>query len=630
MAEGVLGIAGGGSSALNQDVIDQLKAAERKATVEPIETKVETWDTESLKMTEIKTANLELIASFNDLTLDNTTNMFEKKAATTTGTAVSYDASDVSGLINGTTSITVTQLAQKDVYQTGVVSDITALVDGGQVDGDMITIEVSGAPIYQSNNTSSDRSTDLVGAGEFTITPNGAGAITITTDATTTWDDLQEMINSDENLTASFVNNRLSVSHTDEETTLSIADTVGSVTTDLGMSRGRKFSTVDQTYEQLAQTINANSKVSASMEQVGDDSYRMVIKSGESGTANTLSISQSGIDLQIDTAQTSKYIVSTTADLEEINSGLGSSSIDISIGVDSYNINTHWQSLDNVRDSINSEAGLQDLVSASIVNNKLVLSSKTGSDGISITQNNIDLGFTSAIVQAQNLQATIDGVAYDVSSNSITTQGSLKITANELGDSSITISQDNGGILPSAQTMVEKYNAFATLIDTELNSTESSISDKSSLRLMKSNIKEMLFTNYGESDNLNLFSIGFSLDTSGHLSIDETEFGKAVSSDFDNLKALFVGTSENKGLATLLKTYTDSLDAMDGLLYQYDDSMTSRKTTLDDDLLKATTALDDKYQLMAEEFSAYGAIIASMEAQFSSLKMMIDQSMATS
>jgi alanyl-tRNA synthetase len=46
------------------------------------------------------------------------------------------------------------------------------------------------------------------------------------------------------------------------------------------------------------------------------------------------------------------------------------------------------------------------------------------------------------------------------------------------------------------------------------------------------------------------------------------------------------------------------------------------------DLLKETTALDEKYQQMAEEFAAYGSLIATMEAQFGSLKMMMDQSTA--
>jgi flagellar hook-associated protein 2 len=621
MAEGVLGLAGGGSSALNQDVIDKLKAAERTAVVEPIENKLETWDEEFLKMAEIKASNLELIESFKNLSLNNTQNAFEQKVATTTGTAVSYDASDVSGLINGTTSISVTQLAQKDVYQTSIISDKTAQIANGNDPDDMITIQVAQAPVYQSSKTSTDTANDLVGAGEFTITPDGAGALTITTDATTTWDNLKDMINADINLTASFENGRLSIAHTDGETTLAIADTSNSntVASDLGISRGRKFTTVGKSYEDLAADINANSKLSSSVEQVGEDEFRLVIKSANSGTANALDISQDGVSLGMSSQMKSVAATNTATQI------LNGDDVGDKITIDGIDFPTNSKSYELLADDINNNANFN----ASVVNNQIVISRVDGADLV-ITQTGVDLGFSSAIVSAQNLEATIDGVDYDVSSNSITTQGSLKITANELGDSSINIQQDTSSILTSVNNMVEKYNSFISLIDTELDNAESPIQDKSALRLMKSNIKDILFDNYGTTTDKNLFNVGFSLDKSGFLSIDETEFNKAISDDFDSLKELFVGTADNKGLTTLLETYTNSLDSIDGILYQYDNSMTSRKTTLDEELADEIETLDDKYSLMAEEFAAYGSLIASMEAQFGSLKLMIDQSTASS
>ncbi len=524
MADGVLGIAGGGSAALSQDVIDKLKEAESAARIKPLETKIETWDTESAKILEIQALNLELISSLNTLSLDNTANMFEKKSATTSGSAVSYDASDVSGLINGTTAITVTQLAQKDVYQTNVFSDKDAQVIDGNGVGDKITVTVDG----------------------------------------TSYD----------------------------------------------------FTTEARTYSQLAAEINANDKLNASVEQVGDSSYRLVIKSAESGTTNALSIAQTGVDLGVgdynSVAVANKNALLTAGTLT----------------INTVEFNMEDISLADLRDNIEAHDDFNATINA---DNQLVITSATGGT-LTITEtgdNGLNITNPNHTVKAQNLKASIDGVAYDVSSNTITTQGSLKITANELGDSSITITQDTGGILASAQDIVTKYNTFVTTIDAELNSSESSLQDKSALRMMKSSMKDILFSSYGEAKDQNIFSVGFTLDTSGFLSIDETIFGKAVTDDFDNLKALFVGTSEDKGLATLLKTYTDDLDNSDGLLFQYDINMMARKTTLDADLLKETEALDAKYDLMVEEFAAYGSIIATMEAQFSSLKMMIDQSIAS-
>jgi len=46
MAEGILGLGSGQASALNSDLIEKLKTAERKSTVEPYETKIENITTE--------------------------------------------------------------------------------------------------------------------------------------------------------------------------------------------------------------------------------------------------------------------------------------------------------------------------------------------------------------------------------------------------------------------------------------------------------------------------------------------------------------------------------------------------------------------------------------------------------
>ncbi len=525
MAEGVLGLAGGGSAALSQDVIDKLKAAERKATVEPIEKKIESWETESAAMLAINALNLELISSFKALSLDNVTNAFEQKTATTSGTAVNYDVDDVSALIEGTTNITISQLAQKDVYQTGTFSDKTVQVDGGNDSGDLITISIGG---------------------------------------------------------------------TDYD-----------------------FSTEGKTYEKLATDINNNSNFNATVEQVGDSSYRLVIKSAESGTASALTISQTGVDLGINEQLTSEKILGLITE---------TSSQNIVINGETFSLTD--QTMSSLADDINSfNSG--NTFNATTTNGVLVITRDDGS-AVTIDSSDVDLGFTSAIVQAQNLKATIDGVSYDVSSNSITTQGSLKITANKVGNSSITIRQDTSTVLTGVNDMVSKYNSMITLIDTELNSTDSSVQDKSSLRLMKSSMKDIMFGSYGASSDKNIFNFGFSLDNSGFLSIDEAIFNKAVSNDLDSLKALFIGTPENKGLGTLLYTYTDALDGFEGLLSQYDDSMTSRKTSLDEDLEKEIESLDNKYKQMALEFAAYGSLIATMEAQFRSLKMMIDQSTAGS
>ena len=194
MAEGILGLGSGQAASLNSDLIDKLKTAERKSTVEPIETSIEKITTEKETFSSIESKVSELLEAIKpfDLFVSGGINAFENKSATTSGDSVTFDAADVKSLQKGFTSVNITQLAQKDVYQ-------STAVDASVKDA-------------------------VINAGILTI-------------------------------------------------------------------NGENFDTSTLTYQQLADQITAKDGMNASVEQVGTDSYRLVIKSEESGIDNALSIS---------------------------------------------------------------------------------------------------------------------------------------------------------------------------------------------------------------------------------------------------------------------------------------------------------------------------------------------------
>lgn len=197
MAEGILGLGSGQGSALNQELIDKLKSAERKAQVEPIEKSLETWDLEKEKFGEIQTKLNELLEAVKpfDLFVSGGANAFEQKVASTTGDSVVFEAPDSTMLTNGVTTVNVTQLAQKDVFQSNSITEATKNV--------------------------------AINAGDLKIT-------------------------------------------------------VGGVTS--------TFDTTDKTYDELASEIKSKTGMTASVEQVGSDSYRLIIKSSETGLDNSLTI----------------------------------------------------------------------------------------------------------------------------------------------------------------------------------------------------------------------------------------------------------------------------------------------------------------------------------------------------
>lgn len=231
------------------------------------------------------------------------------------------------------------------------------------------------------------------------------------------------------------------------------------------------------------------------------------------------------------------------------------------------------------------------------------------------------------VLEAKDMQMKVDGVDYSNSTNTMTIDG-LKITATkEGGNSTIEISNYNTDLPKQMQEFANKYNEFKSAIENELYSSESSVYDKSSLRNMLETVKQELFGS-GNSGS-SMFSFGFTLDSkSGDLLFNQKEFEASIKDGTEELEKLFTGAAEAKGIATKLDEAITINGVKKGLI-DYELNMMSREETLKKDKEKAETSLDTKYSLMAQQFAAYGVIINQMEASFSGLKMMIQQSVAS-
>jgi len=441
----------GGASALNGDLITKLKEAESKAVIDPIDKKIENNTAEGEKFTEIEATINDFYQAIKPLDLFYSgTNAFDAISANTTGDSVIFDAADTSKLQNGTTNVTVNQLAQKDVWQ----SDISTTPE------------------------------DDLNQGDFVFQIAGGDDITIDT-------------------------------------------------TDISLN-------------ELADKINGNDGVHASVEKIGvdddgNDQFRLIIKADEPGEANKITF--------------------------------GNDTTDAILGFD------------------NSD------------NNTLV---------------------------AQDLDMDVDGVNYKSSSSSITIDNNLTIIATKLGDSTLTVEDDNTQVVESMHAIADAYNAMVAKIDEELYAEDSVITDKSALRSMVSDIKNMFYKTYGD-DETSIFSYGVSFDTEGNglMIIDDTALNEGLVDNPDALKSLFVGVAEDKGIATQIKEYIDDQNFYDGMLARYEDKIEDRKTQYEEEKEKAQKLLDQKYDTMAAQFAAYGAIISQMEASFSGLKMEIDQSVSS-
>lgn len=134
MADGILGLGSSGSVDLSSDLISKLKTAESTSVLDPITENIEETQTELDALTEVESMILELLDIVDDFDLyTSDTNIFDAITATTSGESVNFDAADTSNLTPGTISVKVSQLAQKDVYQSNIISDITETMESGTI-----------------------------------------------------------------------------------------------------------------------------------------------------------------------------------------------------------------------------------------------------------------------------------------------------------------------------------------------------------------------------------------------------------------------------------------------------------------------------------------------------------------
>jgi flagellar hook-associated protein 2 len=149
---------GVGSSILTQDVIDQLRKADDAKFITPVTLELANTKDKSDAFN-IVDANMTNLIDSIDAIKDQT--VFDARTASVTGTSVEVTASENSDMQDFT--LDVTQLATKQVEQSGAFTDSTDLVASG--------------------------------AGTLSLSVGGGTAIDIAYDATTTLEDLKKLIN---------------------------------------------------------------------------------------------------------------------------------------------------------------------------------------------------------------------------------------------------------------------------------------------------------------------------------------------------------------------------------------------------------------------------------------------------
>jgi flagellar hook-associated protein 2 len=318
------------------------------------------------------------------------------------------------------------------------------------------------------------------------------------------------------------------------------------------------------------------------------------------------------------------------------------------------NLNSEGGNFDlaDVASAINNEATLKDSIQARVETiaggpeKRLVIESKTtGADkAFSVTGTgalaalNFDLAQpanNAAVLRtqsAQNAQATINGTAYESSSNEFSNVVSgLSFTAlKTAGTTAVvtgTFGVDNSTVKARINEFVTSYNK--TVANLKQNQTKDARLGKEAApgRIeagLRNIIAQGAQTDPGVQKHLADF--GLKIDKDGVMVFDDTaKFDAAVAADPQAAVKFFgAQTTNDTGLISKLNNYIGTVTGTDGLLELRNKSLNDAIRRIDDDRLRFNKRVEGLEQRLFKQFAALDASIASLQSSQNLLAQRLD------
>ncbi|HHY1436189.1 TPA: flagellar filament capping protein FliD [Campylobacter jejuni] len=640
MAFGSLSSLGFGSGVLTQDTIDKLKEAEQKARIDPYTNKIEENTTKQKDLTEIKTKLSTFQTAVSSLG-DSTAFAARKVIASITDNPPA-SLTATAGVALQSMNINVTQLAQKDVYQSKGLSN-----DSGYV------------------NASLKNPTDL------TFFSNGK-EYTVTIDSSTTYSDLVDKINTATGgeIVAKMVNTgekdapyrlTLTSKETGEDSAISfypgkkdesgkykVDENAKSVFESLGWKLDDKAlgaEGFDPAKSKKGVGIIDNEEDPLHIQTAQDakftmDGIKMTRSSNtitDLGVGMTLTLNKTG-EINFNIEQDTESITKAMQDMVDAYNDLV---LNLNAATD-YNSETGTKGslqgvteVNSIRSNIISVLFKTQSVDGKIeddngnkVDSKVMLSLQDY--GLSMTESgtlnfdssafeskmkeNPDLteSFFSGITQYKDINYTGDLIK----------EGSLSSYIGESDDKGLDFSTGNFTIVSNFETYDLSKNADGTPFKltgkTEQEMLQNLADHINSKGIEGLTVKVETYNQNGEKG----YKLNFKTDGSSDFAIKgDSDFLKKFGLSQTNITAEAV---EGVGVFAQLKTTLQGITGTDGSLTKYDESLTNDTKSLNETKESTQAMIDTRYDTMANQWLQYESILNKLNQQLSTVTNMIN------
>lgn len=265
-------------------------------------------------------------------------------------------------------------------------------------------------------------------------------------------------------------------------------------------------------------------------------------------------------------------------------------------------------------------------ITATVVNNQLVLTGPTGANNQIDFTDNVGLGFTQQQA-GQNAEFSMNNIALSRESNTgltdVVSGMTLNLAADAAGRSAtITVTQDTSGAQSTIDTFIEKFNDLMDYINEQTAITEgddgtytrAALANDTVFSEMKSSLFDKILGQYfGSGDYSNLNEIGIGFDDDLKLTIlDSDALESALESGFDSVVSLL--DSAMSGVESMASGYTGS----SGYISTLNSSILNEWTEMSDRIIAMQQKMITRKEQLTEQYAEMQATILALQYNYQS------------
>lgn len=310
-------------------------------------------------------------------------------------------------------------------------------------------------------------------------------------------------------------------------------------------------------------------------------------------------------------------------------------------GTQTITIDSTNNTLEGIRDAINAKnMG----VTASIVNDGsgtpyrlTIASNSTGaSNSIKITTDGADATIAGLLTNdpagtqtmqetltAKNAQFTVNGIAISKASNTVTDaiQGVSLTLSKENATASLDVARDTAGAQTAVSSFVTAYNDLYTAMKNTTNyKSGSALAGDRTLQSLQTQMREIAATAATGGTLANLFEVGVSFKADGTMQLDSAKLSSAMSSNFNDVAALFNGTS---GFATRFESWASGVTGAGGTFESQTNNWKNTVTQLTTQIDAMNVRMTSLEKMYRQQYSALNSVLANMSSTSSYLSQQL-------